>query len=181
MAITNCPECNKEVSSMAQCCPHCGRPLQAQSVEYVLRTGKAVSGSNLSTLLKAIAALTWAGGLILAIATGRAYSVSPSGRVSSEFSLVTFITVLLPFVIDGTILWCLGTLADEIKSTYSIVKDLSLTKEVSRRQAPGKGPTRVGPSAASPAKKLSSSWKCPHCGTQNDSYAPYCKSCGEYR
>ena len=28
MAITNCPECGKEVSDLAETCPHCGYPLK---------------------------------------------------------------------------------------------------------------------------------------------------------
>jgi predicted amidophosphoribosyltransferase len=27
MALINCPECNKEISDMAESCPHCGFPI----------------------------------------------------------------------------------------------------------------------------------------------------------
>ena len=30
MALIKCPECNKEVSTNAETCPHCGNPLKKQ-------------------------------------------------------------------------------------------------------------------------------------------------------
>lgn len=28
MALVKCPECDKEISSIAEACPHCGRPMK---------------------------------------------------------------------------------------------------------------------------------------------------------
>lgn len=32
MPVSPCPDCGKEVSTLAQACPHCGRPMQAHNV-----------------------------------------------------------------------------------------------------------------------------------------------------
>lgn len=32
MGLTTCPDCKREISSAARHCPHCGRPLQGESV-----------------------------------------------------------------------------------------------------------------------------------------------------
>lgn len=37
MALKNCPECEKEVSSEAAACPHCGHPLKKQKKALVSR------------------------------------------------------------------------------------------------------------------------------------------------
>ena len=34
MALTNCKECGKEVSTKAETCPHCGTPLRKQPTQY---------------------------------------------------------------------------------------------------------------------------------------------------
>ena len=34
MALFNCPECNKEISSQAQSCPNCGLPLKSNVIEW---------------------------------------------------------------------------------------------------------------------------------------------------
>ncbi len=34
MALFNCPECNKEISSQAQSCPNCGLPLKSKVIEW---------------------------------------------------------------------------------------------------------------------------------------------------
>ena len=31
MALMNCPECGKEISNQAKCCPHCGFPLESET------------------------------------------------------------------------------------------------------------------------------------------------------
>lgn len=40
MALINCPECGKEISDKAACCPHCGNPMNQQTEdkqkEYIL-------------------------------------------------------------------------------------------------------------------------------------------------
>ena len=61
MALIECPECRKEVSDKAACCPHCGNPLvkQQQTVEVIsepeltfptlpadLKIGKTISNIN---------------------------------------------------------------------------------------------------------------------------------------
>ena len=35
MALINCPECNREISDMAESCPHCGLPLVTELTETV--------------------------------------------------------------------------------------------------------------------------------------------------
>ena len=179
MAIIECPECGKDVSSKAQSCPHCGCPLWNESVSYVLQTGNATSNSNFSMFLKVLAVLSWIGGLVLAIMTGKTYSVSRYGNVISEFSFVSFITILLPFVIDGAILWGIGNVVDKIECTNSIITGISLKKQVVRQQTP-KGNSSM-PRTSSPAQRLDGNWKCPNCGTENSALSLYCKACGEYR
>lgn len=37
MALTNCPDCNREISNIAKACPSCGHPIAAVTIEA---TGK---------------------------------------------------------------------------------------------------------------------------------------------
>ncbi|NJB67494.1 hypothetical protein GGQ74_001134 [Desulfobaculum xiamenense] len=39
MPLIQCPDCNHKVSDTAPTCPHCGRPLAAQTIEM---TGKKI-------------------------------------------------------------------------------------------------------------------------------------------
>lgn len=32
MALQNCPECNNNVSTQAESCPHCGHPIRVKTV-----------------------------------------------------------------------------------------------------------------------------------------------------
>ncbi len=34
MAIIKCPECGKEISSLAESCPHCGRPMKKKTTTH---------------------------------------------------------------------------------------------------------------------------------------------------
>ena len=41
MSLTTCPDCSREVSDEAPACPHCGRPMKAQTVELTGKEWKA--------------------------------------------------------------------------------------------------------------------------------------------
>lgn len=76
MALTNCPECGKEVSDKAQSCPNCGAPIRGEkslnlnpkSHANVTRTGAKWEAIGfiliLVGLLAAIGANGAAGGIV---------------------------------------------------------------------------------------------------------------------
>jgi hypothetical protein len=39
MALIQCPECKKEVSTAANACVHCGHPLQKEQPQKIVRVG----------------------------------------------------------------------------------------------------------------------------------------------
>lgn len=41
MALFQCPECNKEISDKAECCPHCGTPLKLKKNSVAVTTKRA--------------------------------------------------------------------------------------------------------------------------------------------
>ncbi|MBX7256862.1 MAG: hypothetical protein K1Y02_10920 [Candidatus Hydrogenedentes bacterium] len=65
MALVSCPECNGEVSELAQSCPHCGHPLRPSDFQVWrvkrLEIGSAVCG---------VAACLCAVGLVFALIDG---------------------------------------------------------------------------------------------------------------
>lgn len=38
MPLTTCPDCDREISTTAAACPHCGRPMQADAAQRVRTT-----------------------------------------------------------------------------------------------------------------------------------------------
>lgn len=42
MALINCPDCGREVSSNAPACPSCGAPIQAQTIEATAKKWKGL-------------------------------------------------------------------------------------------------------------------------------------------
>lgn len=49
MALTKCPECKKEVSTLANICPHCGAPVEQVNEVTTQPTTEAVTESTIST------------------------------------------------------------------------------------------------------------------------------------
>lgn len=49
MAMIKCKECGKEISSLAEKCPHCGAPTTGKTIEIVKHSGSVISG--IGTLL----------------------------------------------------------------------------------------------------------------------------------
>ncbi len=49
-----CPDCKNEVSGLAPACPHCGRPLRAQTIE---QTGKGWKAAQLLAVLAVVAGI----------------------------------------------------------------------------------------------------------------------------
>ena len=125
MALVKCPECKGDVSDRALACPHCGFPLK-QEDEYVLTKGSEEK-SSFATFLQILAWICWIGGLIIAI-SGAQILDSYSSR-HTVFSFGTFLTLFLPYLIDGVIVMCMATIVNHISCTYSIVSGLSLGKK----------------------------------------------------
>jgi len=123
MAMIKCPECEGSISDKAVFCPHCGYPISANPFEptYELEKGKTY-GSGFSTFLKILAWLTWIGGLIISIA-GANVSVS---SYSTEFSFTVFLTLFVPFVIYGALLYGMANLVQDVANTYHMVNGMTL-------------------------------------------------------
>lgn len=67
MPLTNCPDCGKEVSTLAPACPNCARPLvpaaPPQSAARELRRDRAARYNHVSWLLAGIAILCFVVGV----------------------------------------------------------------------------------------------------------------------
>jgi hypothetical protein len=79
MALTNCPECKKEISDACETCPNCGYPLAAtkaveQAVASAAKTGKTMNKGCLGCL-----------GLLVVLSIIAAI-VGPSGSTGSNGS-----------------------------------------------------------------------------------------------
>ncbi len=137
MSMVNCPECNGAISSRAMTCPHCGYPVKTPEVvsnDYVLTTGKPC-GSGFASFLKVLAFIAWIGGLIFAIAGANVTVAGYYYSNHTEFSFGTFITLLLPYVFYGIILFCMGIVVEQVADTYGMVKDIRLTKHENKQSA----------------------------------------------
>ena len=53
MALVQCPDCSKEISTEANACPHCGRPRELTFFEKFQNLGKGTGslGKNLTWLI----------------------------------------------------------------------------------------------------------------------------------
>lgn len=71
MALIRCPECGREVSSLAPACPHCGYPLQGQG-KPAADTRNALQSphlwSRVAMVLGAWLVTPWIARLIVALA-----------------------------------------------------------------------------------------------------------------
>jgi len=94
MALTACPECHPQVSSIARTCPHCGFLLQYQAspsrstddlVQTIEQTGKAWKAAQLLGAVVLLVGIVWGmagGGLpsaILGVCGLVAYIVGRTG------------------------------------------------------------------------------------------------------
>ncbi len=59
MALINCPECGKQVSTSAQACPNCGFPVAAKMAEKPAGEATWASGPEASTLLAEVRPSWW--------------------------------------------------------------------------------------------------------------------------
>ena len=173
--MIKCPECDGNVSNLAEVCPHCGYPLkqkEANDEEYILRKG-SVSGSGFASFLRVIAWLTWIGGLIISIAGAQVTEISSySYRTSTHFSFMTFLTLFLSYFIYGILTMCMATVVDQVSETHSIVSGISLEKRKQSSSGSNSKPSYL-------SKTGSGSWKCPVCSHSNNSWDEHCTHCGE--
>lgn len=104
MALINCPECSKQVSSKAPSCPNCGAPI-ASAVE-IERAGAALTTvQETSKRLKAhivIAALLFWGGLI-----GVLVSSGDAGQPPAYAPLLSLVTMggLTWYIVTKVRIW----------------------------------------------------------------------------
>ena len=179
MAMVNCPECNGEISSKAMTCPHCGYPVKTPEVvssDYVLTTGNA-TGSGFASFLKVLAVIAWIGGLIIAI-VGANVTIAGYRSTYTEFSFGTFLTLLLPYIFYGIILFCMGTVVEQVADTYNMVYGIRLVKhEKSASKTSSSSSTK--PSYLSGGTK--GKWTCKACKHLNSSWETSCTHCGEPR
>lgn len=176
MAMVKCPECEGNVSNLAEGCPHCGYPLRKKNpeTEYVLSKGRA-TGSGFAAFLRVLAWIVWIGGLIISIAGAQ---VTEVGRYSSStsFSFSAFLTTFLAYVINGVLLMGMASIVENISNTYSIVSGLSLDK----RTPDSLNKTKRTNMFDNPAP-LSETWICSVCKHENDIKEYRCKQCGVHR
>lgn len=71
MALTACPECQEQISTLATTCPHCGAPQTSESV------AKAVAAKAKDTKYRAVGCLGFVGLFILIWLISFMYSSSP--------------------------------------------------------------------------------------------------------
>lgn len=175
MSMTKCPECNGDVSTRAETCPHCGYPLKPKQEvvpeEYVLSKGSA-KVSGFASFLRVMAWITWGGGLIISIAGAQ---VTELGRysTSTHFSFTNFLTLFISYFIYGILMMCMATVVDQVSSTYSIVSGLGLGKRKESKTSSGSGSK---PNYLS--GKSAGAWTCPTCKYSNKSWDEYCARCG---
>lgn len=68
MALSECPDCGRSVSDLAESCPNCGRPVAARSQESATpAAGSQASKPQGSPLLKFVGALLFLGGVGFAV------------------------------------------------------------------------------------------------------------------
>lgn len=178
MAMVKCPECDGNVSNLAETCPHCGYPLkqkEQKAEEYILRKGSA-TGSGYATFIRVLAWICWIGGLIIAIA-GAIVTVEYRYSSSTSFQFGTFLTLFLSYFIYGVILMCMATVVDNVANTYSIVSGLRLEKQDTNSTAAKSMYQDTKPNYLS--KPAGGDWRCPVCKHLNKSWEDYCTNCGE--
>ena len=178
MSMVKCPECDGNVSTLADVCPHCGYPLQKKettSEEYVLVKGNA-TGSGFATFLRVLAWIVWIGGLIISIAGAQVTELSSySYRTSTHFSFTTFLTLFLTYLIYGVLIMCMATVVDQVSDTYSIVSGIKLEKKKQKQK--NSFSSNSIPSYLS--KSSSDRWTCPDCNHSNKAWDEYCVYCGK--
>ena len=177
MAMVQCPECKGEISDKAYACPHCGYPIREKETkqdEYVLTKG-GIQGSSLSGLLRVLAVITWIGGIIIAISGAQVMD----SLYSSHFSFAAFLTLLIPYVIYGIIMWGMATLADQISDTYSIVSGIKLDRISQGKSSKSSGSYSSSSSNSFRPAPKTGDWVCPVCRTVNHSWNDYCSNCSE--
>lgn len=54
MALTKCPECQREISDRAMMCPHCGYPLRGSPFAYEYRSRREVFGLPLVHIVRGV-------------------------------------------------------------------------------------------------------------------------------
>ena len=170
MAMVYCPECKEKVSDKAVFCPHCGCPISETS--YEIKTGSS-DGSSFSSFLAILAWITWIGGLIIAIA-GAKVTVQGYYSSSTEFHFGTFLTLFLPFIIDGVILMGLSSMAEKITETRDMINGLKLLMKTKMKEgvkALEEDPADIAAVARNKRKLAegwvkddSGLWSCPKCG-----------------
>lgn len=170
MSMMKCPECESDISSKAVFCPHCGYPMEEKAAitEYELEKGQPEE-SGLASLLSVLAWLTWIGGLIIAIAGANVTQISYYSE-KTEFSLATFLTLLVPFVIYGAILMGMSTMARQIAETYGMVNGLKLIRRTVKQNLVDRDIKQGG--------ILSEKSNCKAASVQNDSGFVVCPKCG---
>ena len=172
MALMKCPECGREVSDCALACPQCGYPIKkCERTQYSLRLGRP-SANGFATFLMICAVICWIGGLIISYSGA---NIPSSYRYTTEFSFATFITLFIPYIVYGIILFCMSSVVSQISATYDIVSGLYLETTQIKESS-----NEIHTPKQHPQAKREQ-WKCPKCGSMNPTNALSCRDCGEYR
>ncbi len=177
MSMVKCPECEGNVSDLAEVCPHCGYPLKKKEpdrIEYVLSKGTDTD-SGFATFLRVLAWIVWIGGLIVSIASATVTVEVGRYGSSTQFSFTTFLTHFLSYIINGVLIMGMASIVETIANTYSIVSGLSLDKR--KLDSPGNAKWTVNPNY--PPKAVSKNWICPICKQTNNPWDDLCTHCGE--
>ncbi len=169
MALIICPECGKEISDKAYFCPHCGNPMKdREMITYTLQTGSPTT-SSYSTFLSFCGYLCWIGGALVSIVGAFALS---------RFSLSTFLTLSVPYLINGVFMMCLAHVVSQVNSIYNILYGLRLTSSSTNRK---NAVSNSKPTYLFSPRTNSGEWKCRKCGHHNNPTDIYCKGCGSYK
>ena len=141
MAMTQCPECGKELSDKAYACPHCGYPMREmprpQEKRYVLRKGTKVASSSFASWLKVLGGIVLIGGLIIAITSSQTVtSIDRYGRTETEISYASFLTIMASYAVYAIMLFGMAGVVENVDSILSIVSGTELKSEDIKQNKP---------------------------------------------
>ena len=97
-----------------------------ETYEYELER-EGTSDSGFSVFLKILAWIAWIGGIIIAV-SGANVEVIDYRSTKTEFSFSVFLTLLIPYAINGLLLFGLAKVVGQVDELHQIISGLALKK-----------------------------------------------------
>ena len=107
MALTRCPECNKQVPDKAPACPNCGAPIGNQTVKTVRASGGALEGIGFLLVAGGVVAVIFGGsagpaGWAAIFISGKSRKYCPTWQVVSRAFGFKRVTAFTFYFFPGT-------------------------------------------------------------------------------